>query len=328
MIYKTAYQTTLGSVFETKNIVTALQQSIIRDGVFPRTLDIKADGPFVPLFITGGIPSEIEIPLFTHPISIFHVDKKQYLCCDLRYYVNKGFNFDEASKYIKNGTEFNFAKTRLIMNLVWLNEGPSELKNNFRFAGIIYAMWISQLLTKAFALDYKDQTVISIIAHVFYQFLFEENIEEITEEDIQRLSVHTIKATSADSKMVFEYLDKIRNFGPINNIDSLCFLIKELTDNVRLDHLNTAYLLTLMKSSWFGTNAKEIITVALEHPPTWCALIYTSLVERTYKNTMIATICERFGKRGKADEFVMNYKTLAGSYINKESSEVKILEYV
>jgi hypothetical protein len=68
--------------------------------------------------------------------------------------------------------------------------------------------------------------------------------------------------------------------------------------------------LTVTRNSWYGTNAKEIISVALEHPPTWAAIVFTALNERTFKNSMIYKIAERFGKRGASDEFIDSYISL------------------
>jgi hypothetical protein len=69
-------------------------------------------------------------------------------------------------------------------------------------------------------------------------------------------------------------------------------------------------LLTIVRNSWFGTNAKDYIAVALEHPPTWMAIVYTAIVERTYKNSMIYRVAEKAGKRGGAEEFIKNYTAL------------------
>ena len=70
--------------------------------------------------------------------------------------------------------------------------------------------------------------------------------------------------------------------------------------------------------SWFGSNAKEILAVALEHPPTWYAIVFSSLEERTYKNSMIARVAERFGKGGAWVDFKNAYSELIKRHVQQE----------
>jgi hypothetical protein len=85
-------------------------------------------------------------------------------------------------------------------------------------------------------------------------------------------------------------------------------------ENVRLAKFNSAILLSVMANSWYGTNAKEIISISLEHPPTWIALVYTALSEKTFKSSAIFKAADRLGKRGVADQFMMAYTSLVKNH--------------
>jgi hypothetical protein len=323
MIFEDSYQTTIGSAFDVKQILVSIKEAIIKDGLNRNNLNVCNDGNFKPLFITGGLPSESNIPLFTHPIILFNFNHENYLCTDLRLYVRKDSDINEIEKSIKNLTEYNFVKSRTILNLVWLNDGINDIKNSLYFASTIFSAWLSETISKSFALDYKDQTTIAIITSYYYQTLFMDN-NTFDESSIQKMAVHTIKATKAPSELVFQIFEKITNMTDAN---SYCENIVNIVENVRLKNFNLAVLLTIVKNSWYGTNAKEILSVSIEHPPTWIAIVYASLSERTYKNSSIYRIAERFGKRGASDEFINGYKRLVKDNLNVAREELVLRPY-
>lgn len=322
-IFKDSYQTTVGSISVTKQIEHAIKEAIIKDNINIVNLDVNNKQEYKPIFITGAYSSENDIPLFTHPIMI-NFKNVNYVCTDVRLYVTKNAPIDEINNNVKNRTEFNFAKSRGILNLVWLNNGVNSIKNSLGFAGTVFSAWLSETISKTYALDFKDQTVLAIITSLYYQSLFIDG-SELDDDTKQRLAVHTIKATKAPAQMVFEVFDKIKSFS---SIEDYCSTVKEVLENVRMKDFNLAMLLTIVRNSWYGTNSKEIISVALEHPPTWCAIVYTALNERTFKNSMIYRIAERFGKRGASDEFVDSYVTLVKDYTVAVESFEPIREFV
>lgn len=306
MIFADSYETTVGSAFVTKNIVTAIKQAIIHDNVSSVDLNVRSYGITKPAFITGVFSSESDIPLFTHPITVITDKKEKYLFTDLRLFLKKDALLEDIEKGIKNLTEYNFAKSRGILNLLWLNDGVDHLRLNFAFASKVFSYWLAETISKTYSLDFKDQTIINIISSVYYQSLFmeEDTFDEATK---QKMAVHTINATQAPSDLVFGVLDNVTR---IHDIKDYCELVKTVSENIRLKDFNLAALLTILRNSWYGTNAKEIVSVALEHPPTWIAVVYVALSERTYRNSLIYKIAERVGKRGLADEFMVNYKHL------------------
>lgn len=323
MIYADSYQTTVGSAFVTKPIETAIKQAIIKDGIAGMSLNVNREGNFKPIFITGVHPSETEIPLFTHPITILNFNHNNYLCTDLRLFVRKDVDLSAIESGIKNLTEYNFVKSRSVLNLLWLNGEASYIKNSLSFAGMVYSAWLSDVISNAFALDFKDRTVIAVLASFYYQTLF-DNERQFDDQYKEKLAVHTIKATKAPADFVFQVLDRVESLTSIND---LCQAITNIVENVRLKNLNLPVLLTLIKNSWYGTNVKEILSVSLEHPPTWIAIVFACLSERTYKNSMIYRIAERLGKRGVADEFLANYRNVIEDQLVKAHEELVIRDF-
>lgn len=320
-MFKDCYETTVGSVHVTKSIVVAIREAMIKEGLDQNNLGIKEIDGVKAVFITGYHSSETQIPLFAHPITVKNSQGKTCVCADIRLFVRKDTPLDNIEKSIKSLTEFNFTKSRLVLSMLWVTGREEKIKNSLQFAGTVYAAWLSETISKSFALDFKDQTILNIISHYFYLSLFQDK-DEYDKEDKERMALQTIKALNAPSAMVFDVYDRV---GKLNNIEDYCNEIVRILENVRLKQFNLAVLLTIIGNSWYGTNAKEIIKVALEHPPTWVAVVWTALNERTFKNSLIYRIAERFGKRGASAEFLTAYQHLVTEFIQPKEDHTALI---
>lgn len=314
--FEDSYETTVGSVLVTSAIETEIKKSMISDGLDRENLNVRDLANVKPVFVLGAVESESNIPPFAHPITILSPNKEKTLVTDMRYFLKKDPDAREIENRIRNLTEFNFAKGRAIMNLLWVTDRVNEVKNNFQFAGIVYASLISEAVGRNYALDFQDKLIVKIAAHFFYQSLFLAEVE-FDEETRDQMAIHTIKATKAPSELVYRIFDKIK---VITGVTDFCKIVAEATDNVRLQDFNNAVLFTILKNSWYGTNAKEIIVVAIEHPPTWISIVYSALTERTFKNSMVFQISEKASKGDDKNEFIRNYVSTIRDNVRTDNS--------
>jgi len=296
-------------------------KALVSDLIYTRTLDISTGYDVKPVFVTGLNFSEADIPFFAHPLLVKNNKGIPFLCTDIRPFISSNPNELDGFKP-KNITEFNFIKSRTILNMAWLVGGVSQIRSSLPLAGMVFAGWLSETIAKRFALDPKDQLTIAVASHYYYQSLFSET-GLFDEDAIQRMAIQTSSATKVDSKFIFEVFDKLK---PMQNLQSLCDNIKEVTENIRLKDLNVGLLYNIVGNDWFGLNAKEIVAVALEHPPTWCALVYTALSERTFKNSNIARIAERYSKGNLSRNFTQSYVELVQSYISEKQKPMLSLK--
>lgn len=313
MIYYTPYQTTMGSIVVLDEITKTIKMAFIKDNINKVNLGVKPLSHMEMVFITGTFQSEADIPLFTHPLEVVY-NGKTYLCVDMRLFISNMLGrttLADMDNHIKNRVEFNFVKTKAILTLAWLNKGQGHIKNGLGFAANVYSALVSQLISRAYGLDYGDQLLIQIVACYFYYSLFYDD-EMITKDLIQSWVIHTIQITKADSSLIESTFNKITK---CNSMATFCETVKSVCVNSRLHDLNVPVVLTLVKSTWFGANAKEIMSVALEHPPTWVSMVYTALQERSYKNSNIYQYAERLGKRGLAEEFIRSYSDIVLQYV-------------
>jgi hypothetical protein len=324
-IYTDAYNTHIGSMEPTKDVDLKIREAFIKDGIFKNNLHVNTQGETKPVFITGVSQSESAIPLFTHPIRIKNFESTDYLCTDMRLFLRQQSDILDIENSIRNRTEYNFAKSRAVINLVWLNGGSRQIKNTLKFAANVYASWLSENITRTYSLDFRDQNTLTVIAYAFYYSLFEDlKGNRLSDDDKQKIAIQIPIAFNIPSEFVFETLDKITT---LSTAEDFCKNVKDILVNVRLKDFSLLMLLTIIRNSWYGVNAKNIISVAVEHPPTWVAIVFTVLNEKTYKRSNIYNIAERLGKRGKADEFLASYEGLVRDNLSLESETLIIRDF-
>lgn len=310
-IFNTAYDTTIGSTVTTKPIIAKIEEAMVRDAIYFTTENFLQTDSLSSFILKGKYPSENHIPMFTHPILIPNYKEKQYLVYDARTLFSKD---SEGGMYVRSDTEKKFMDDRMVLLMAWLKGNKIDLLNNLNAAAVIFAAWISDTISKRYALDPADQMKLTIIAHLYYQMLFHDG-NELTSERKDKFSLHTMRATKAPGNLINDVIDKIESLG---NIHDLCESIKKVLDNVRLNDFSAAMLITITGTSWYGINPKELLSVALEHPPTWCAIVHSAMTERSFKKSQIALVTERFARSRGIEEYTHAMSLIRDQYITRD----------
>jgi hypothetical protein len=320
MFFRTSYETTVGSSLVVKPVERAIKEACIKDMLYNQHLDIITTLDIRPLVVTGALTSESNIPLYAHPLLVTGTRGYDFLCADIRPFVRKD-RLDDAwspTPAIRNVTEYSFAKTRLVLNLAWLTGGARPMQNQFTGAATVYAGWLSELISRQYALDPRDQVALFCLSYMHYQSLFQES-PQLDDDTAQAAVIHIIKATPAPGTLVNSLVSEIKSM-PLGTLDLYCEAVKNLLQNIRLEKFNAGILITLTGQSWFGLNAKEILAIALEHPPTWTTIVYHALQERTYRNSVIAKLAERYIKGSSRTDFINAMALFQDNYLEADKS--------
>jgi predicted DNA-binding ribbon-helix-helix protein len=323
-IYNTVYDTTLGSIIDTKKLIEKITESFIKDELFKENCGVDNSLKIKPVYITGYHDGESEIPLFTHSIKV-PFKGTEYLCTDLRLFIDtKEYKINkDLGKAIKNKTEYNFIRSKSIIELAWVNDDLAYLKDNLKYAAHVFAVNISEAIARAYALDHGDRLKLNILGILYYRSLFLKK-DELDYNNKETALIHTIKLLGINEKLFHETVDGIND---LRNVNDFIAAIKSSLENVRLNNFNLVVLLTLIKNTWYGNNAKDYISVSLEHVPTWLAIVYTALNEKTYKNSMIYKICEKTKKAGNIESFIKSYVDFISKYnLNKATESLEDIE--
>jgi hypothetical protein len=310
---KTSYETSVGKIFNMKELDRTLREALITGGLISRSFGVEKVGTQKAVFVIGGSADENQIPPFIHPYLIENFKGEDILVTDIRLFRTTNQEYISEREFesaVRNKTEYALSKARAILSLLWLDPSECEkLRSRFQFAGTVYASWLSQAITRAYALDFQDQTKITALGIYFYHTLFSKE-NQLTERALETAVIHTIKATKLPAQEVYALFESL---GEVGNIEAYCVNVQKVVENIRLKDFSLAMLLTLVKNTWYGTNAKDLLSVALEHPPTWIAIVFSTLTERGYKGSTLFKVIEFSARRGNSDEFRMNFLELLKS---------------
>lgn len=288
--FQSGYDTTAARMF----IVTKIKEELQR--AFTMGL-IKLNDEGI-VVVEQGTHVDLAIPSFYHPV-VFELSNKKYVAVDVR--MTGKLDRDQAVFKVQQVDEYKSILMRGVLNKYWLDDSDNSLRNCSSLPLMLYANWMGEAISKRLALDPRDQFHVSILAAIFYMNLFSNDIEPNT--DVKQLMISVIsRELGFKSDAVF---DVVQSFPVIKNLDEFCEACREYTKSVRLSQLNVATLTAIIGGYWYGSNGRELIAVAAEHPPTWLTLIYRAHVDRGFKKTGLTQILERPTYRRQIDQFVL-----------------------
>ena len=279
-IYNTAYETRACNGHQTSAVIESIKKSII-NGTVRRVEGV------VTVDSVGSVYSHT--PAFFHPVAYPEGHNQWVVAIDDRPWGR----YDPLSGAYKitNGQGHGFAVLRGKLNLFWLTNDKQIFRDISPMAMGLYASWLGENITKRFGLTPLEQLQITILAAYFYQSLFTVE-EQFTDVELLRMCRSISGAVHCKPNDV-ETLLNMLNGRVIRNVDEFCATCYEVTETVRLKDFNTGLLFHVISGTWFGNGAEELCAIALEHPPTWLAILMAALTERTFKNSQIAKMAER-----------------------------------
>lgn len=304
-IYETAYDTTACSGSRVRKLVEDIQKAAVMGGLGTITVSQKENGSdFMIYTAEGGAASIDTVPFFAHPVFAKLNDTNE-LVVDIRAYGK--YNAPQSQFVVRNGPEYAWSLKRAILNKLWVQGRTDAIRDLSPIPMAVYSSLISECIARRFALDPSEQMTVASLSAFFYYCLFRDT--NFTEEGIHRMVGTIARNTRIPADKIY---NSIGDLKMILDLDELCAVIRERCNNVALDNLNTGVLYAACCGNWFGTNAREILAVGLEHPPTFVMIVAASLESATYKRSTLAKISARYDKQGAGDNFIRSINVLLG----------------
>lgn len=291
-IFRSAYDTMACADFVMTRTEAALE-AVLHTGHLQAMPDSHARE------LTGGAAIADAVPAFAHPIVMKSKDSDGDVVVDVRAYGK--FDPHQGKFVVRARTDYGFATLRAKINQVWVKEAPKLLFNVSPLGMKLFASWVAENVAKKFALDPREQANLQILAAFYYYSLFMDQ-HEFSATDKARNAAAIIKATGINASMVLEVTEHFN--APIASVMDFCSAAREVTESVRLKDFNVGLLYAILGGTWFGGNAKEVLAVALEHPPTWLAIVAMAATDRSFKNSYITKLLERQDRRDKGQTFM------------------------
>jgi hypothetical protein len=187
---------------------------------------------------------------------------------------------------VRNTNDFDFIVRRGHLSGLWNSDMPTIFRDVSKLPLAAYAMLIGDHVAKRLALDPRDIQAVIVLAAAFYLNLFNDPGNE-KKSDPFHMSGIIANALSMRQPLVLDIIapkDQEAD-APVyimNNLAEFCETCQRVSGSVRLRDLNPVTLCGIVGGVWYGNNSGELIAVALEHPPTWLALIQRAITDRGY----------------------------------------------
>lgn len=229
------------------------------------------------------------IPNFTQIINIGEPNKPR-LVVDSRQYMKYDPRSNAYSLVAQN--DWQFQCIRLALNNRLLSGDEGFFNRLTDLPAKVFHRWVSGVLITRYNLSIESQMALYVITAYYYYAM---SIPELRQPGADREQFASIisRITSVPPDFV---LDTIADVGPLENASDL---IKEMSTNSRQQRtgvLKFGDLFALISTSWFGVNSRENVGVALEHLPTFIAMLYMAIADRSYRKTVITQRAESLAR--------------------------------
>lgn len=310
MILKEPYSSKSLKLYNAQSNIAEVNRYITIDYAYIKTKEKLKIKPFTdgrvtinPVILYGLSDTEKSIIPLNHPL---YSPSNNWGTLDLRNFVK--VSNDGTTYEIRNESEYRLTVTRFILTSLWYVGNQSSLYS-LELAHFAFSSWLSDNLASKFGLDLGDKLKLRVLANIYYARLFKEY------PDSDELDMLLIRAKNDGMipTLFKEVYEEVSYPDALNSIDDFCRKCYAVTGNVRLKDLDYLVLVNIIQVNWMGANGKELISLALEHPPTWISMVYAAITQRTFKRNYVTTVVERLSKRGNGDAFV---KALEGKINN------------
>jgi hypothetical protein len=309
-IFRTAYDTLACHGFILDKIRHPLEEAYARGSLAPIPNSVAKR------LVGSGDTLTDHIPTFDHPFAITEGDAawssshnpkevKQIVVGDLRRFGR--YDPHQKEFVVKVRNDYGFQLTRTTLNQIWLDDAPSTLGNCSALPMKLYGIWISDAISRRYALDPQEKLQLQVLSSIFYAGLFYDIHDHW---DKNRVAAQVKRAIAVDSKFIFDMLEYVQK--PIESLLEFITVVKEAINTVRLKDLNHGILYAALKGTWYGVNNDATVAVALEHPPTWLAMLYVSITDRSYGKSQVTDMILNWDKRDKGRELQLALSRLMG----------------
>lgn len=335
-IFVDPYHTTSGMILDMSRVVTPLKECTVRDSLKGTNLGVRSANGVTPVFITGSRDSEKSIPSFTHPILVKNFNTKSYLFIDMTLFVMSGGNLDNLDTHIRRREEFDFTKARAISSLAWVSGDVDRFHTSMGFVSEVFANWMGQTLARNFALPFMDQIKVQMIALAFYESLYTDKPVQYS-EDTDKAMIVARKASNAFRIPFTQAYEFYKNLDtPLSSIADFCEAVVKSLNNVNLNPMpnrpdtgfNLRVLFNLIADAWYSVNSKQILAVAVEHPPTLASIIYYCANYNNFRRQQLGQIIQQAGKGGKGEAFNTAFKSMLEEYTRPDVQLRPVMEYM
>lgn len=327
-VFRDAYSTTLyGGYTPIKHVISTLETYVDKyrlnnhvDSFIPLLENRKTGKTIQAISLYGDDAEQRSIPAFSFPV-VIEKDNSVYIVADYRAYHTVKSN--AAGTSIVEAKSTSTGMVRLLRDLhtsTALTASGKSMKMLSTYGGNIFSSWLTTATGRNYGLDYRDQAMLKMIASLYFNSLYVPEIAFKGKQEAEPLMYGVLLGGGVDPVLRDELMAYIQdNVLELKGINDYVELSKKLVNNITYkNEFSIGILVSLIKNSFYGANAVELLTSCLELPDYFIVLLHTVLEDRTFKSSPIRVIADNYGKAKNTEAFTEGYSALMSSLRNSD----------
>jgi len=304
------YETTLGRLNKPDEYVRAVRKAEISLSLPPMATVNNEQ-----LSDTGYVTPREEhddIPNFAHIINVGD-ERNPMLVVDGRQYMR----YDERTGVTRliAANDWQLQCVRVALTHKLMEQGPHAFSRLTDFPAKVFMDWVTGTLVQRYTLRPESEMALRVISALYYQAMLSPELREPGHDRVRFATIlNRITMVPIDFILNLVDPDMPNTVGSLNNADDLARELSTKSRTLSMGQLKFADLHVLLKASWYGTNASDNVGMALEHLPTWIAILYTAVSDRSYRKSKITERAERIGRAND----IRNFIDLVGRAVTEE----------
>lgn len=242
------------------------------------------------------------LPTFTQPLRLTIPGKSSPV------WVIDGRDFWRSDMSLLATNDWTFQCVRIILTDAALQNNVHPIRMG-TLPAKVFVRWIVQTLTVRYNLDVGTQLAIGAIAGLYYYQMI--SAERLEKENLFHYTSHVATISGLARDQVAGLLEGV---DTLYTIDDMLTEFKRVGHSTRLNELNFTGLFMVVAQSWIGVHSRENIGVALEHGPTFLAMVYSALNDRSFRKTVLARHAESVGRGSEGPSYLKYVNRLLGDY--------------
>lgn len=289
-IFRSAYDTTFGHRYSTDATQAALVKATVSNYL------VKKEDTFTVLEDDSNMP--VDIPSFVHPLFV-NKEHHEGLFVDARPFVTR--NRQSGELKVTEAASYNLLLARAGLEQIWRTEPVSVIRSMSALPASVYAHWLAENIQKRFNLEPENQYKLVVFSAWFYYSLFTDD-ELPDSHDYLKIVQGISKSTRISADAIMAILDG-QPF--VKNVHDYCARLQDVTGSIVLKGFSSILLNPILASTWYGANSAELVSVAIEHVPTFLAIVMSAMTERSFSRSPMSKMIERVPAKNSADEFLL-----------------------
>jgi len=301
------YKTTVGGWYKPDPIINALLRVEV---THPLPAAVTPTGNSLrDVFVVTPSEDFQDIPNFTQFVNIGKDSPKWVM--DGRPYMRWNRSTDSYRLVAENDYAFQCMRVAITQLCI---EDPMVVSRLGDIPVKTWIRWVTLALAQRFNLDLEHQARVAVICAYYYYTQLDETQDMALSTRIA-LASRVSRVTAVPAPKIIEIIQSV---GALSNGDQFATALRDHSGTLSLAQLKFADLYAVLVNGWIGVNSRENVGVALEHMPTFIAMVYCSLSERSYRKTVITRRAETTGRQNDFHQFTHGlFKHIVGRFENK-----------